>query len=70
MNPDDVAVWTTSGEPFTYRQAAQLAWMIYVRFGRNYHSACAAWSRLLENNTDYNDFVQLVQMGEPDGSAH
>lgn len=60
---DEVAVWTTEGEPWTWRQACELAHLIWVRFGRDNHDACVGWSRLLENNTTEEEFLILVRKG-------
>ncbi len=61
---DEAAVYTTcGGEPFTFRQCAQLAYLIYVRFGRSLGAACLAWERMLQNTTDLSDFRELVESG-------
>lgn len=62
---NDPAVYTTNGEPFTYQQCAQLAYLIWLRFGRNLQSAKAAWCRMLENDCPLSDFAELVRLGTP-----
>jgi len=63
--PNDVAVYTTNREPFTYGQCAQLAYLIWLRFGCDMPSARAAWCRMLENNCTLNEFCELVLSGTP-----
>lgn len=61
---DETAVTTTAGESWTYRQAGQLAYLIYVRFGRDMQASCEAWERLLQNSTPLNDFASLASLGQ------
>ncbi len=60
---DNLDVRTTAGEPFTGRDHARLALLVYRRFGRNAASATAAWRRMLENNCPERDFMALVDAG-------
>lgn len=57
-------VKTTSGRTFTEGQSAQLAYLIFLRFGENYEAALAAWWRLLQNNCTLGGFRSLVQAGQ------
>ena len=52
---------TTNGENFSHDNSADLAWMVYVRFGRNLASAHAAWCRLLQNNCYMSDYEKLIK---------
>jgi len=54
-------ITTTSKETFTHGHACDLAWMIYLRFGRDMPSAAAAWRRLLQNNCTDAQFADLVE---------
>ncbi len=58
---DDNSISTTKGERFSHEDSADLAWMIYRRFGRNIVAAADAWRRLLQNNCSNTQFHQLVQ---------
>ena len=58
------AVKTTSGENFTDRESALMAFMVYKRFGRNAIDAVIAWRRLLQNNCPDYAFWTLVEAGE------
>jgi hypothetical protein len=53
-------IMTTSGETFTHEQSADLALMIYRRFGRDRDAARAAWNRMLQNNCDITQFTDLL----------
>lgn len=53
-------ITTTDGSVFTHEQSADLALMIYHRFGRDMNSAAAAWRRMLQNNCDNSDYIDLV----------
>jgi hypothetical protein len=57
-------VTTTNGEIFTAVEHVDLARLIHKRFGRDIESACAAWRRLLENNTTVSQFKELLYYGE------
>jgi hypothetical protein len=59
----DPTITTTNGEQFTLKDHAKMAYMIYVRFGRDMASACAAWRRMLQNSTEEYEFAGLVEMG-------
>lgn len=53
-------VKTTANETFTGAESAQLAALIFKRFGRNEETAAAAWRRLLQNNCTTDQFMALV----------
>ena len=53
-------VTTTDGSVFTHEQSADLAYMVYERFGHDIDAACDAWSRMLQNDTCRADFVDLL----------
>lgn len=57
-------VTTTNKEIFTEDQSAELALMIYIRFGRNVLDAAMAWRRLLQNTCEIGQFAELVLTGE------
>lgn len=61
----DTSIKTTAGEEFTVEQHGELARMIYVRFGRNYPTAHAAWKRLMQNNCTLQEFIGLFAMAPP-----
>jgi hypothetical protein len=63
MNLDQLTVTTTNGTPFTGKQSADLAWLVYLRFGCDEFDALQAWRRLLQNNCGLNQFVALVDEG-------
>ena len=60
---DALTVTTTNGSKFTGEQSAELAILVYKRFGCNMASACAAWRRMLENNCREADFAALIMAG-------
>lgn len=55
------SVRTTSGETFSGEEAAQLAALIYKRFGWELPAAAAAWRRLLGNNCSDDQFRDLAE---------
>lgn len=55
-----VNVTTTARETFTHEDSADLAWLVYRRFGRDAAAATAAWNRLLQNNCDEAQFMRLA----------
>lgn len=57
---DEVAVYTTCGEPFTFGKCQDLAHLIWIRFGRDTHAAAAAWARMLQNNCTEEEFCQIL----------
>jgi hypothetical protein len=59
--PSQNDITTTKGERFTYDDSADLAWMVWRRFGRDLTAATAAWNRLLGNNCDATQFDRLVE---------
>ena len=56
----EVVLTTTNGYPYSRREACQLAYGVWVRFGRDDVAATQAWCRLLENDTPVVEFKQLV----------
>ena len=54
---------TTSGETFTTLQSADLAWLVYLRFGRDVDSAHKAWQRLMQNNCTLTSFQNVLEIG-------
>ncbi len=60
MSKDRSSVTTTNGERFTYEESCQLAFLIYKRFGRNLAAATHAWQKMLSNNTESHEFMELV----------
>jgi hypothetical protein len=63
MNLNNLDVTTTNNEIFTGEDSARMAVYIYRRFGEDVFAACAAWCRLMQNNTSPNHFAELVQKG-------
>ena len=55
-----LTVTTTSGDKFTGLQHANMAWLIYRRFGNDMAAAAAAWRRMMENSTPDHQFEELV----------
>ena len=53
-------VITTDGSTFTYEQSADMALMVYRRFGHDVDAAAAAWRRLLQNDCETADFIDLL----------
>lgn len=60
-------VTTTCGELFTGDDHAQLAVLVYRRFGRDAKVAAAAWRRMLQNGCTEEDFETLLQCGQTRG---
>lgn len=58
------AVVTTNGEGFSEQDHADMAWLVYRRFGRDGIAAAAAWRRLLQNNCTDAQFRELMLKGE------
>ena len=56
----DLDVVTTSGKVFTMEQSMELARLIYLRWGRNFGEAHAAYRRLMQNNCTAYDFGVLL----------
>jgi len=60
---------TTSGGKWTEQDDANLAWLVYLRFGEDLSAAHAAWSRLLNRPNvargDEEDFLFLALAGAP-----
>jgi hypothetical protein len=61
---EEVVLTTTAGEPYTYGQAAELAYLIFVRFGNDMQAAHEAWNRMLQSETPREQFQTLVNDGE------
>ena len=53
-------VLTTNGYSYMKRDACQLAYAIWLRFGRDDAAATQAWRKLLEDDTPVADFRRLV----------
>lgn len=62
-HPGDIT--TTNGKVFTWAQSAELARMIFQRFGENLESATMAWNRMLQNNCDSHQFRKLLEYRVP-----
>lgn len=58
-----LSVTTTCGEVFSENDTADLAFMVYRRFGRDIDYAHSAWMRLLGNNCTVRSFENLVNKG-------
>lgn len=59
----DANITTTAGETFSMDDHARMAWLIFVRFGRNIEAGAAAWRRMLQNSATEEDFEELVNAG-------
>jgi len=57
-----VDITTTNGERFSLQDSANMAWLVYRRFGRDLIEAAAAWNRLLGNNCDVSQFEKLLSV--------
>jgi hypothetical protein len=55
---------TTNGETFSDDDHADLAFMVYRRFGRDSAAATVAWNRLLQNNCSEAQFLKLVNASD------
>jgi hypothetical protein len=51
---------TTSGENFSREEHAQMAALVYKRFGWDLAAAAAAWRRLLGNSCPDSEFADLA----------
>jgi len=60
-------ITTTDGTPFTPADSADLARLVYKRFGRDPDAATAAWRRMLGNSCEVSDFMALVECPETNG---
>lgn len=58
-----VDITTTNGELFTGMQSAELARLVYLRFGRDVGAAHSAWKRMLQNNCSLRSFQSLLDIG-------
>jgi len=54
-------ILTTNGYAYTKRDACQLAYAVWVRFGRDDAAATEAWHKLLETDMPVADFRRLVE---------
>lgn len=59
--PNENDIKTTNGETWTVRDSSKLAFMIYIRFGRDVGAAAAAWRRLLQNSCPDSAFKAMVE---------
>lgn len=59
LTVENCYVTTTAGETFGYKQFAQLAHLIWLRFGKDDEAAVLAWRRLHQNNATLDDFKQM-----------
>jgi len=57
-------ITTTNGQLFTGEESADMAFLVYKRFGRDIGAAHTAWNRMLENNCSLKFFAQLVEHGQ------
>jgi hypothetical protein len=48
-------------EKFSYDESADLAFLVYRRFGRDVGAASSAWSRLMQNATSPTSFRRLIR---------
>ena len=53
-------VTTTNKEVFSVDESAELARLVFKRFGRDEEVATAAWRRMLGNSCTVSQFRQLV----------
>jgi len=53
-------ILTTNGYSYSKRDACQLAYAIWLRFGRDDPAATQAWCNLLDTDTPVADFRRLV----------
>lgn len=51
---------TTAGETFTFEESADMARMVFKRFGNDLGAATAAWNRLMQTNCDTHQFQKLL----------
>jgi hypothetical protein len=63
-NPAIHSVTTTAGERFSAQDSANLAHLIWRRFGKDYEAGVVAWRRLLQNSCPLEDFRALVAKAE------
>jgi len=53
-------ITTTNGKHFTLTQSAELARLIFKRFGEDPAEATKAWQRLLQNSATEHEFIELL----------
>jgi hypothetical protein len=56
----EVVLTTANGYSYTKRDACQLAYSIWLRFGRDDEASTQAWCKLSEGDTPVADFKRLV----------
>ena len=54
-------VITVAGDRFTVDMHRELARLVWLRFGREDQVATMAWRRLMQNNCEVRDFLDLIQ---------
>lgn len=59
-NLDKYEIITTNGDKFCGKQSVELAYLIFLRFGKDYNVAHLAWKRMLQNNCSLESFKYLV----------
>src|SRR4051812_665534 len=59
MQKDNVT--TTAGETFTHEQHCELAYLIWVRWGRDFDDAASAWRRLFQNSCPDSSYKEMVE---------
>ena len=57
----EVVLTTTNGYAYRKQDACQLAYALWIRFGRDDAAAAQAWCKLLEDDTPVADFKRLVE---------
>ena len=55
-----MTITTTDGEAFSRNEHRALARLMFKRFGRDKPAFCAAWRRMLQNNAEDHQILQLV----------
>lgn len=70
MNLGNLHVTTTSGETFTGEEHAQMAHLIYKRFGYDVTLAANKWRQMLQNNVSDADFLKLALLVDEDTPTH
>lgn len=58
MQPGDIR--TTNGDIFTMAQTADLARLVWRRFGEDLEAATAAWNRMLQTDITSGYFRKLI----------
>lgn len=60
-----MSITTTAKEEFTMEEHADMARLIFKRFGNDLHAATRAWRRLMENCTTEEQFQDLLNTHKP-----